>query len=150
MTRRIQPRSTSAMCLTRPSSESVDGAADRSVSWAGASPAHLKASVSRCQSSQPASIARSSAIVGGLVRRSESTVGQPKLMSVTTVLLAEDDAAIAEPLSRALQREGYDVDVAADGTSALERVRIGDVDLLVLDLGLPGMDGLEVCRRGGG
>jgi DNA-binding response OmpR family regulator len=66
---------------------------------------------------------------------------------VTTVLLAEDDAAIAEPLSRALQREGYAVDVAADGISALDRVRLGQIDLLVLDLGLPGMDGLEVCRR---
>ena len=42
---------------------------------------------------------------------------------MTTVLLAEDDAAIAEPLSRALQREGYEVDVATDGAAALERVR---------------------------
>ena len=63
------------------------------------------------------------------------------------VLLAEDDTAIAEPLSRALQREGYEVAVAADGFVALEHVRAGGVDLLVLDLGLPGMDGLEVCRR---
>ena len=67
--------------------------------------------------------------------------------AVTTVLLAEDDAAIAEPLSRALQREGYGVAVAVDGVTALERLREGHVDLLVLDLGLPGMDGLEVCRR---
>ena len=66
---------------------------------------------------------------------------------MTTVLLVEDDAAIAEPLSRALQREGYEVSVAADGLIALEHVRGGGVDLLVLDLGLPGMDGLEVCRR---
>ena len=66
---------------------------------------------------------------------------------MTTVLLAEDDAAIAEPLSRALQREGYEVAVADDGLIALEHVRGGGVDLLVLDLGLPGMDGLEVCRR---
>ncbi len=66
---------------------------------------------------------------------------------MTTVLLAEDDPAIAEPLSRALQREGYAVAVATDGVAALERVRRGHVDLLVLDLGLPGLDGLEVCRR---
>lgn len=66
---------------------------------------------------------------------------------MTTVLLAEDDSAIAEPLSRALQREGYQVDVAVDGIAALERVRDGAIDLLLLDLGLPGMDGLEVCRR---
>lgn len=66
---------------------------------------------------------------------------------MTTVLLAEDDAAIAEPLSRALQREGYRVLVAPDGISALDQASQGPVDLLVLDLGLPGMDGLEVCRR---
>ena len=69
------------------------------------------------------------------------------LAFVTTVLLAEDDPAIAEPLSRALEREGYSVEVQGDGVGALERVRVGHVDLLVLDLGLPGMDGLEVCRR---
>ena len=62
------------------------------------------------------------------------------------VLLAEDDPTIAEPLARALRREGYDVDVAADGPTALEAGLAG-VDLVVLDLGLPGMDGLEVCRR---
>lgn len=66
---------------------------------------------------------------------------------MTTVLLAEDDSAIADPLSRALQREGYRVVVAEDGVSALDMARQGPVDLLVLDLGLPGMDGLEVCRR---
>jgi DNA-binding response OmpR family regulator len=64
------------------------------------------------------------------------------------VLLAEDDPAIAEPLSRALQREGYEVQVVGDGPSALEATAEHHrVDLLVLDLGLPGMDGLEVCRR---
>ena len=69
------------------------------------------------------------------------------LGGMTTVVLAEDDTAIAEPLSRALQREGYDVDVVVDGVAALEHVARDTVDLLVLDLGLPGMDGLEVCRR---
>jgi DNA-binding response OmpR family regulator len=63
------------------------------------------------------------------------------------VLLAEDDPAIAEPLSRALQREGYEVQVVGDGPSALDATGEHRVDLLVLDLGLPGMDGLEVCRR---
>jgi DNA-binding response OmpR family regulator len=62
------------------------------------------------------------------------------------VLLAEDDAGIAEPLARALRREGYEVDVRADGREALAGA-IEGVDLLVLDLGLPGMDGLEVCRE---
>jgi DNA-binding response OmpR family regulator len=63
------------------------------------------------------------------------------------VLLAEDDAAIAEPLSRALHREGYQVHVVGEGEAALEVVGSGVADLLVLDLGLAGMDGLDVCRR---
>ncbi|WP_447008580.1 response regulator transcription factor [Saccharothrix isguenensis] len=63
------------------------------------------------------------------------------------VLLAEDDPAIAEPLSRALQREGYQVQVVGDGPGALDAAEHSGIDLLVLDLGLPGMDGLEVCRR---
>src|SRR2546423_1895766 len=65
---------------------------------------------------------------------------------MTRVLLAEDDAAISEPLARALRREGYEVTVRADGPGALLAGQSG-VDLVVLDLGLPGMDGLEVCRR---
>ncbi|MGH3909611.1 MAG: response regulator, partial [Pseudonocardiaceae bacterium] len=66
---------------------------------------------------------------------------------MTTVLLAEDDAGIAEPLSRALQREGHRVVVVSDGPTALARAGDVEVDLLVLDLGLPEMDGLDVCRR---
>jgi DNA-binding response OmpR family regulator len=66
---------------------------------------------------------------------------------VSVVLLAEDDSAIADPLSRALHREGYEVQVVGDGHSALDSASSGTVDLLVLDLGLPGIDGLDVCRR---
>ncbi|MPZ66715.1 MAG: response regulator [Pseudonocardiaceae bacterium] len=66
---------------------------------------------------------------------------------MTTVLLAEDDTGIAEPLSRALQREGHQVITAVDGPTALQHASDADVDLLVLDLGLPGMDGLDICRR---
>lgn len=66
---------------------------------------------------------------------------------MTAVLLAEDDEAIAAPLSRALGREGYTVTIEQTGPSALERALTGDFELLILDLGLPGMDGLEVCRQ---
>ena len=62
------------------------------------------------------------------------------------VLLVEDDLAIAQPLARALEREGHDVQIAAEGKSALAQVRAGNQDLVVLDLGLPDLDGLEVCR----
>ena len=66
---------------------------------------------------------------------------------MTSVLLAEDDSSIADPLARALRREGYDVDVTSDGPGTLEAAQCGGIDLLVLDLGLPRLDGLEVCRR---
>jgi DNA-binding response OmpR family regulator len=66
---------------------------------------------------------------------------------MTSVLLAEDDPAISEPLARALRREGYDVDVASDGPETLEAAKNGGIDLIVLDIGLPRLDGLEVCRR---
>lgn len=63
------------------------------------------------------------------------------------VLVVEDDEGIAVPLVRTLEREGYDVERCAEGLPAVERVRRGDIDLVVLDLGLPDLDGLEVCRR---
>jgi DNA-binding response OmpR family regulator len=62
-------------------------------------------------------------------------------------LLAEDDSSIADPLARALRREGYDVDVLGEGRGAVTQALTGLTDLVVLDLGLPDMDGLEVCRR---
>lgn len=65
----------------------------------------------------------------------------------TRVLLAEDDEAIASPLARALTREGYDVTVAATGTDAVRRALDEEFALLILDLGLPELDGLEVCRE---
>jgi DNA-binding response OmpR family regulator len=66
---------------------------------------------------------------------------------MTAVLLAEDDPSISEPLARALRREGYEVSVRDEGGEALSLVLAGGIDLVVLDLGLPTMDGLEVCRR---
>jgi DNA-binding response OmpR family regulator len=66
---------------------------------------------------------------------------------VTRVLLVEDDHDIAEPLARALAREGYEVSSAGDGSVALQEVLDAPPDLIILDIGLPGMDGLEVCRH---
>ena len=62
------------------------------------------------------------------------------------VLVAEDDPDISLPLVRALGREGYEVTHVTSGPDALAGALAGDADLLVLDLGLPGMDGLDVCR----
>ncbi len=69
------------------------------------------------------------------------------ILPMTRVLLAEDDETISEPLGRALRREGYVVDIAADGRAALVLAEEETPDLVILDLGLPYLDGLEVCRR---
>lgn len=63
------------------------------------------------------------------------------------VMLVEDDDAIAQPLHRALEREGYEVLRVSDGAAALDLATAGSIDLVLLDLGLPDMDGMEVCRR---
>jgi DNA-binding response OmpR family regulator len=66
---------------------------------------------------------------------------------VASVLVVEDDAAISQPLVRALAREGHEVAAVRTGEEALAQVRDARVDLVVLDVGLPGIDGIEVCRR---
>jgi DNA-binding response OmpR family regulator len=64
-----------------------------------------------------------------------------------TVLVVDDEAAIAEAVRARLSSEGFTVLVAADGPQALELAASERPDLVVLDLMLPGMDGLEVCKR---
>ena len=66
---------------------------------------------------------------------------------MASLLLVEDDDAISEPLARALRRDGHDVETFGSGEAAMERFERGGVDLVVLDVGLPGIDGVEVCRR---
>lgn len=63
------------------------------------------------------------------------------------VLVVEDDATVAEVVTRYLEREGFIVEWAGDGADALRRARAAPPDLVVLDIMLPGIDGLEVCRR---
>ncbi|WP_217170327.1 response regulator transcription factor [Streptomyces sp. AC512_CC834] len=64
-----------------------------------------------------------------------------------TVLLAEDDRAIRHALERALTLEGYRVTAVADGVEALAQAHRGRPDVLVLDVMMPGVDGLQVCRE---
>ena len=63
------------------------------------------------------------------------------------MLVVEDDADIAGVLRRSLGMEGYDVRIAGDGNAALDEASLFEPDAVVLDLGLPGVDGVEVCRR---
>jgi two-component system, OmpR family, response regulator MprA len=65
----------------------------------------------------------------------------------TRVLVVEDDADIAGVLRRSLGMDGYEVRLAEDGEEALSEAGIFEPDAVVLDLGLPRMDGVEVCRR---
>ena len=68
-------------------------------------------------------------------------------VATKTVLVVEDEDAIAEAVRARLQSEGYEVLVAADGPEAIRAHAERRPDLVVLDLMLPGMDGLEVCQR---
>lgn len=63
------------------------------------------------------------------------------------VLVVDDEASIRDLLSKTLALAEYDVDVSADGRSALERLRLHRYDLLIADLKMPGMDGLTVIRE---
>ncbi len=63
-----------------------------------------------------------------------------------SVLVVEDEESLARLIASYLTREGYDVEVVGDGLEAIARARSTPPDVVVLDLGLPGADGIEVCR----
>jgi DNA-binding response OmpR family regulator len=63
------------------------------------------------------------------------------------VLVVDDDPTVAEVVTRYLEREGYDVEAIHDGATAVDRALTDLPAVVVLDLMLPGLDGLEVCRR---
>jgi two-component system response regulator MprA len=63
------------------------------------------------------------------------------------ILVVDDDPAVSGALNRALRLEGYEVTLAADGPQALEEIAIRPPDAVILDIGLPVIDGLDVCRR---
>ena len=66
---------------------------------------------------------------------------------MSRILVVEDEPAISDAVAYALRQAGYDVDAVDDGADALDHARTRDYDLMVLDLLLPGMPGLEVCTR---
>ena len=68
-------------------------------------------------------------------------------MGGSRILVVEDDPPLAATLGRVLAAEGYDVEGAGDGNEALRRARERPFDLVVLDVMLPGLDGIAVCRR---
>lgn len=95
-------------------------------------------------SQRPRGVARPPAGVGTAppgARKGTSPQAHPR------VLVADDEASIRELLSKTLALAEYDVDLAQDGRSALERVRTTEYDLLITDLKMPGVDGLSVIRE---
>lgn len=75
------------------------------------------------------------------------TVSQPGTDETTRIVVVDDEVPLVGLVARYLEREGYEVHPAHDGEEALEVIERTDPDLIVLDLMLPGVDGLEVCRR---
>jgi excisionase family DNA binding protein len=78
---------------------------------------------------------------GTIVRATTPPAGRPR------VLVVDDEASIRDLLSKTLALAEYDVDLAPDGRTALERLRIIPYDLLITDLKMPGVDGLSVIRE---
>ena len=68
-------------------------------------------------------------------------------MGKKKILIVEDEQKIARFLELELKYEGYDVDIANDGREGFEKGKSPDIDLIILDLMLPGLSGIEVCRR---
>ena len=66
---------------------------------------------------------------------------------MTRVLIVDDEPAVRAALDRALRLDRYEVELAADGREALDRLAETRLDAVVLDVAMPGIDGLEVCRR---
>ncbi len=62
------------------------------------------------------------------------------------LLVVEDEKDVASAICRILSRNGYSVDLASNGKQALDMVEVNDYDLMILDLNLPDLDGLEICR----
>ena len=66
---------------------------------------------------------------------------------MTRIMIVEDEESFSEALAFMLRREGYEVTVSADGNDAVERFARTGADLILLDLMLPGLSGLEVCKQ---
>jgi DNA-binding response OmpR family regulator len=79
--------------------------------------------------------------------RSSTIASMPSSDRDPRVLVVEDDEEIAQVLQRSLRLDGYEVRLAADGETALDEASAYHPDLVILDLGLPRLDGIEVARR---
>ena len=76
-----------------------------------------------------------------------ATDGSPMPMAKPRILIIEDERGLTEVLTYNLQREGYETVVAHDGLEGLRKAQTQPTDLVILDLMLPGLNGLDVCRE---
>jgi len=76
-----------------------------------------------------------------------ATGPRPVTSARPRILVVDDEASIRDLLSKTLAMSDYDVDVAADGRTAIDRMRLANYDLLITDVRMPGMDGLSVIRE---
>src|SRR2546430_14199683 len=86
----------------------------------------------------------------GLAREEHDQIagrGSATSLMATTILIVDDEANLVELVQSYLEQEGFAVLVAEDGLHALDLARTRQPDLVVLDVMLPGLDGIEVCRR---
>ena len=90
---------------------------------------------------------RSSDFTATLAASACQPPGDQPAVPALHVLVVEDDPAVSGMVRQLLEHRGYIVETAGDGHTALSRIEAGAVDLVVLDLMLPCMDGYEVCRR---
>jgi len=81
------------------------------------------------------------------LRREPRSAATVSTLRCVRVLVVEDETDLADAVATGLRREGYAVDIANDGEEALEKLGYTEYDLICLDLTLPKVDGIEVCRR---
>ncbi|HLE23731.1 MAG TPA: response regulator, partial [Anaerolineales bacterium] len=81
-----------------------------------------------------------------MIRENGRATREPYNAAVTAILIVEDDDTVRETLALHLRAEGYEVRQAKDGQTGLDAARAETADLIVLDVMLPGLDGLTVCR----
>jgi CheY-like chemotaxis protein len=79
--------------------------------------------------------------------RSAPGDAEPLARVATRALVVEDEVEMTQVIGSYLEREGFEVHLSHDGVDAVARAREVDPDIVVLDLGLPGQDGLKVCRQ---
>jgi two-component system, OmpR family, alkaline phosphatase synthesis response regulator PhoP len=97
--------------------------------------------------SSPAPMVSVEWITRGMLRHEQWRLQSRREETVTTILVVDDESNLVELLDGYLAREGFQVLTAMDGLTALDLARTQQPDLVVLDVMLPGLDGVEVCRR---